>query len=163
MKTHLAFWIIVGTLQGSFLAGAASFEERLREAPGNVRLQNGAAALAGSVRLERIWTGPVCRARLQNVAEKPLRIGRIDLFELKHELPGSTRVYGEGFQMLAQIGGTLEKPQDWGSYPDRAHYKLEEPEGLRTAHGMLLMHLGDGNHVLFGFTSCRRLDRKSVV
>ncbi len=60
--------------------------------------------------------------------------------------------------MLGQTGGTLAHPEDWGSYADRLHYKLEEPEGLRTAHGLLLLHPAGGEHVLLGFSSCRRFD-----
>ena len=41
--------------------------------------------------------------------------------------------------MLAQNGDTPANPADCGGYPDRIHYKLDEPEGLRTAHGMMLL------------------------
>jgi alpha-galactosidase len=135
-----------------------NFEQRLRQAAGSVRLTNGSQAEPGSVKLDRTWTGSVCHARLTNLGSQPIRISRVDLFDFPHGLPGSTPVYGEGFQMLAQLGGTLEAPQDWGSYPDRTHYKLEEPHGLRTAHGLLLLHPAGGTNVLLGFTSCRRFD-----
>jgi len=158
-KTFLTLWLILSSLKISMAASeAADIEQRLRLAPARVLLDNGNPADAASVSLDRVWAGPVCRARLQNIGARPLRVGRIDLFDLSHKLPGSTRVYGEGFQMLAQVGGTLEKPEDWGSYPDRTHYKLDEPDGLRTAHGLLLLHLADDSHALFGFTSCRRFD-----
>lgn len=159
MKTFWTLWFAVTTLSTCFAASPnGDLEQRLRAAPARVLLENGTPADAASVRLDRMWTGQVCRARLQNTGTKPLRIRRIDLFDLSHGLPGSTRLYGEGFQMLAQLGGTLEQPEDWGSYADRTHYKLEETEGLRTAHGMLLLHPAAGCHVLFGFTSCRRFD-----
>jgi alpha-galactosidase len=159
IKVYLTLGLILSSLNISMAASeAADLEQRLRLAPAAVLLDNGNPADAASVRLERVWAGSVCRARLQNIGARPLRVGRIDLFDLSHKLAGSTRVYGESFQMLAQVGGTMEKPEDWGSYPDRTHYKLDEPDGLRTAHGMLLLHLADDAHVLFGFTSCRRFD-----
>jgi len=60
--------------------------------------------------------------------------------------------------MLGQTGGTLAQPEDWGSYADRSHYRLDEPEGLRTVHGLLLLHPTGGEHLLLGFSSCRRFD-----
>jgi alpha-galactosidase len=35
---------------------------------------------------------------------------------------------------------------------------MAEPDGLRTAHGLVLLHPAGGVHALFGFTSCRRFD-----
>ncbi len=87
-----------------------------------------------------------------------MRVARVDLFDFPHGLPGTTPLYAESFQMLGQIGGTLAAPLDWGSYADRSHYKLEEPEGLRTAHGMMLLRPDQDAQVLIGFSSCRRFD-----
>src|SRR5690348_3937582 len=158
-KVYLTVWLIFYALGFRLLAAdVSSLGQRVRQAPAAVRLEDGTMAPDDSVRLERIWSGSICHPRLQNIGTRPLRISRIDLFDFQHGLPGSTHVYGEGFQMLAQIGGTLEKPEDWGSYPDRTHYKMAEPDGLRTAHGLVLLHLAGGVHALFGFTSCRRFD-----
>ena len=134
------------------------FLTRLKAAPAKVILADGTTADPAAVKVERIWKGDACQTRLRSTCKTALRVRRVDLFDLPHGLPPDTAVYGEGFQMLAQTGGTLERPEDWGSYPDRSHYKLEEPDGLRTAHGMLLLHLAGGEHVLLGFSSCRRFD-----
>src|SRR6185436_5143961 len=77
-----------------------------------------------------------------------------------------TRLYGEGFQMLSQTGGTLGKPADLGNYTDAKHYKLPVPEGSRTLYGMMtlappLANAGgsdrtEGGNFLLAFTSCRR-------
>ena len=156
IKNASTVLLLVLTLQGH--GAELDLEQRLRQATGTVRLANGSQAEAGSVKLERMWTGSVCHARVTNLGSQPIRVSRIDLFDFSHGLPGSSTLYGEGFQMLAQLGGTLEAPQDWGSYPDRSHYKLEEPDGLRTAHGLLLLHPAGHVHVLLGFTSSQRFD-----
>lgn len=159
LTTRLTLLLLLAEVTLSLGAvSAPTLNERLRDSAAAVRLDDGRVADAAAVKLERIWAGSVCHSRLRNTGTRILRVSRIDLFDFQHELPGSTPVYGEGFQMLAQIGGTLDNPQDWGSYPDRTHYKLEEPEGLRTAHGLLLLHQPDGVHALLGFTSCRRFD-----
>lgn len=139
-------------------ADNASLITRLKSAPARVHLVGDAAANATAAQVERVWDGAVCRSRLRNPGPTPLRVSRVDLFDFAHGLPGSTPIYGEAFQMLAQLGGTLAQPEDWGTYPDRSHYKLAEPDGLRTAHGMLLLHPADAGHALLGFTSCRRFD-----
>ena len=131
---------------------------RLQAAPAKVVLQNTASPAPAGLVVERAWKGSVCRARLRNTTREPARIARIDLFDLQHGLPPETPIYAEAFQMLAQTGGTLDHPQDWGSYPDRSHYKLDEPEGLRTGHGLLLLRASRAEHVLLGFASCRRFD-----
>src|SRR5437016_6080413 len=77
--------------------------------------------------------------------------------------PARLQSTAKAFRCWRSWGGTLEAPQDWGSYPDRSHYKLQEPDGLRTAHGLLLLHPGGGGHVLLGFTSCRRFDGRIRV
>lgn len=140
------------------LGAAADLLGRLKAAPVAVRLADGTQANPAALKVERVWRDNVCASRLRNTGDRPARVARVDLFDFEHGLPGSTPVYGEAFQMLAQTGGTLAKPEDWGSYADRSHYKLEEPEGLRTAHGMLLLRPPDGAQTLLGFASCRRFD-----
>ncbi len=146
-------------LTGLTVCHASELLNRLRTAaPASVRLAGGTKADAATLRVERVWKGDVCEARLRNTGAAAVQVDRVDLFDLEHGFPGETAIYGEAFQMLAQTGGTLEKPEDWGSYPDRTHYKLEEPEGLRTAHGMLILRPPAGHQVLLAFTSCRRFD-----
>ena len=118
---------------------AVGFINRLKAAPARVILASNTPADPAAVAIERLWNGNVCTSRLRNTATTPIRVARVDLFDLEHGLSPNTPIYGEAFQMLAQTGGTLGHPEDWGSYADRSHYKLEEPEGLRTAHGMLVL------------------------
>ena len=78
------------------------------------------------------------------------------LFDLKLPLPASTKLYGEGFQMLSQTGGTLGQPIDLGNYTDAKHYKLPTPPDAKPFYGMMIMSPSAREHHLFAFTSCHR-------
>ena len=109
------------------------------------------------LRLSREWRGPLCRSRLMNRGPKSVRVKEVVLFDLALPLPPETALYGEGFQMLSQTGGTLGRPVDLGNYTDAKHYKMPLPADARSAYGMmsLSLPLGGGHHLL-AFTSCRR-------
>jgi alpha-galactosidase len=142
----------------AFDVRATELIDRLRASKSRVVLLQGAVADDSQISVRRSWTGSFCATSLKNKGENPLRVARVDLFDFQHGLPGNTPFYAESFQMLAQNGGSLAAPEDWGSYPDRKHYRLEEPENLRTAHGMMLLRPAAANQVLLGFASCRRFD-----
>jgi alpha-galactosidase len=159
VKPPIVLLALVAAAQLSCCAGdGTDFLRRLRTAPAKVVLWSNVPADPGTVKIERLWKGSLCRSRLRNTSSTTLRIARVDLFDLEHGLAPDTPMYGEAFQMLGQTGGTLAHPEDWGSYADRSHYKLEEPEGLRTVHGLLLLHPAGGERLLLGFSSCRRFD-----
>ena len=153
---------VAGLLWGCAINGLAAENSRwiqhLQNAPARAVLASGAIADPAVVEVKRAWNGSVCNATVVNTGQSPVRLARVDLFDFPHGLPGSTPFYGESFQMLAQNGGTLAAPEDWGNYPDRKHYKLEEPEGLRTAHGMMLLRPAGTDQILLGYGSCRRFD-----
>jgi alpha-galactosidase len=117
------------------------------------------AAEGGSldgVQVRRSWQGPVCRSALVNIGRLPVRIREVVLFDVPHALPPETGLYGEGFQMLSQTGGTLGRPADLGDYTDAGHYKLPQPADAVVAHGLLtLAPPGEGQRLL-AFASCRR-------
>jgi alpha-galactosidase len=108
------------------------------------------------VKLIRQWTGPLLRSRLINRGKQAVRIKEVVLFDLPLTLPSSTRLYGEGFQMLTQTGGTLGQPADLGNYTDAKHYKLPIPEGTQAFYGMMMLSPASGGNHLLAFTSCRR-------
>jgi len=108
------------------------------------------------VKLLRAWNGPLCRSLLSNEGNQSARIREAVLFDLDLPLPAETRLYGEGFQMLTQNGGTLANPTDLGNYTDAKHYKLPAPEGARAFYGLLTLAEPLGGNFLLGFTSCRR-------
>jgi alpha-galactosidase len=108
------------------------------------------------VKLTGRWRGSVCHATLTNHSSRPARIKEVVLFDLQLPLPASTRLYGEGFQMLTQTGGTLGQPADLGNYTDAKHYKLPAPNAAKAFYGMMMLSPSrDTNHLL-AFTSCHR-------
>jgi len=68
---------------------------------------------AAGVDLVRDWTGPFCRSRVTNRTKRAVRIRDVTLFDLELTMPAETALYGEGFQMLTQTGGTLALPVDF--------------------------------------------------
>src|SRR5215475_6467628 len=108
------------------------------------------------VEVVRQWSGPICRSRLINRGRAPARIKEVRLFELKLDLPPTTGIYGEGFQMLSQTGGATGQPVDLGNYTDAKHYKIPQPEGARVFYGLMTMTPPEGDVLALAFTSCRR-------
>jgi alpha-galactosidase len=111
---------------------------------------------AKEVKLVRRWTGPICRSELVNRGRQAVKIKEVVLFDLRPNLPPSTRLYGEGFQMLSQTGGTLGQPEDLGNYTDAKHYRMSIPAGSRAFYGLMMLSPAPGTHHLLAFTSCRR-------
>lgn len=145
--------LMLGTMDGT-----AGVVDCIKTSSACAVLSDGTRADPAMVKIERVWKGNACTSRVRNTGQRVLRISRVDLFDCDHGLSGETPFYGESFQMLAQNGGTLAQPEDWGSNPDRTHYKLEEPEGLRTARNMMYVRPAGQDLVLMGFSSCRRFD-----
>jgi alpha-galactosidase len=129
----------------------------VKRAPWRVVLAGGDRA-TGDIRLTRTWAGGICRSELHNAGRRPVGVQEVVLFDIAHTLPGDTRVYGEGFQMLTQSGGTLAQPQDLGNYTDSTHYKIPQPEDTRVVYGLVTMAVPDGGRhfVVVAFTSARR-------
>src|SRR4030095_5080794 len=98
------------------------------------------------VKLSRRWVGPICKTELVNRGRQPVQIKEVVLFDLRPNLPPSTRLYGEGFQMLSQTGGTLGQPADLGNYTDAKHYRMFAPSGARAFYGLMRLSSSDLNH-----------------
>lgn len=108
------------------------------------------------VKLTQRWRGPICESQLTNQTNQIKRIPEVVLLDLQLPYPPATRLYGEGFQMLSQTGGTLAQPVDLGNYTDAKHYKLPAPEGAKVLYGMMMLSPSPNENHLFAFTSCRR-------
>src|SRR5689334_12072014 len=91
------------------------------------------------VKIERRWQGSVCQSQIVNQGTKPVMIKEVVLFDLSLSLSATTPLYGEGFQMLSQTGGTLAQPADLGNYTDATHYKLYAPAGTKAFYGMMML------------------------
>lgn len=108
------------------------------------------------LKVELRWAGDHATATLRNEGQTAQPVHDIVLFDWQHKLPPETAFYGEGFQMLSQTAGTIEKPEDLEQYTDRGHYKLPEPQGFRSVYGVAMFSRPDPSRLLVGFASCRR-------
>jgi alpha-galactosidase len=116
-----------------------------------------ADAEVSSVALARDWTGELCRSRVTNRGARPVAIKEIVLADLTLDFPPTTAIYGEGFQMLSQNGGTLGEPKDLGSYTDAKHYKMPIPPDAQQFYGAMTVSGTDlKRHWVAAFASCRR-------
>ncbi|MFI5193622.1 MAG: glycoside hydrolase family 36 protein [Chitinophagales bacterium] len=110
-----------------------------------------------TIRVERKWDGDRCFATIANTGKESRNLKNIILFNVrKTGLDPNTPIYGEGFQMLSQTSGTLQSPVDLSEYTDRNHYRLPEPDGLRTVYNLFTLDLGKQGYVLLGFTSSKK-------
>jgi len=112
---------------------------------------------AARVRLTHEWDGPRCRARVKNAGRSAVGVAEVVLFDVPHALPPETKVYGEGFQMLSQTGGTIGQPADLGDHTDAKHYRMPQPADATVVYNLLEVTPPGGPHVVLAFTSSRRL------
>jgi alpha-galactosidase len=138
-----------------------NFQILLSNSPYRVVLADGTDASPNVVRVERTWDKNLVRSKLTNVSSTPVAVSDIVLFDVQHGLDPATQIYAEGFTMLSQTVGTLAEPKDL-AYADRQHYRIPEPEGLRTVYGMMMLHVArpslavSRSRILLVFTSCRK-------
>jgi alpha-galactosidase len=137
------------------LATAHSLRHVLMKAPGYILPVIPDVDLS-RVTLERRWKGNVCHSQIVNRGRETVNVAGVILFDLKLPFPASTRLYGEGFQMLSQTGGTLGQPIDLGNYTDAKHYKLPAPSDAKAVYGMMMLSPSASDNHLLAFTSCRR-------
>ena len=72
------------------------------------------------------------------------------------QLEHDAKILGDGFQMLAQTGGTVSDSQDIGRCPDNsASYRLYPEKAKKRFYNYLVIEQSDG-FTLFGYTSCFR-------
>jgi alpha-galactosidase len=107
------------------------------------------------VRLTMEKVSDVYRPSLSNEGP-PARIDEVVICDIPIAMPGETKLYGEGFTMLSQTGGTIADPVDIGAYTDHGHYKMPTPVGATTVYGVLALTPPGRGSVLLGFTTCRR-------
>jgi alpha-galactosidase len=133
----------------------------LNTAPGFV-VGAGGASVEG-VELVRDWSGTLCRSRVINHTSRTVQIKEVVLFDIELSMPTNTALYGEGFQMLTQTGGTLGAPVDFSQYTDAKHYRIPEVEGARAYYGLLMLTPPGAEAELAAFTSCSKFSGKFVL
>ena len=126
----------------------------LKGARGRVVAAGGSSA--ASVRLTHEWDGPRCHARVKNAGRSAVALAEVVLFDVPHALPPETKVYGEGFQMLSQTGGTIGQPADLGDYTDGKHYRMPQPADATVTYNLLEVAPLGGAHRVLAFASSRR-------
>lgn len=146
MMTRRAFSI-------SMLAAGASAAD-FGQSPARAVAMDGSTN--SSCRISTTWNGAVCQSSVTNTGKTPVRLQRIVLFEGRHNYKTDTPLYGEGFTMLSQTGGTLGKPEAIGGYLDSKHYKIPEPDDAVTVYGAVCLTPATDRHELLAFTSSRR-------
>ena len=116
---------------------------------------------ASTARAERRRSGSRLERFVLPIADRQpdgrrFAIKEVVLFDVELALPPQPALYGEGFQMLTQTGGTLGAAHRSQPYTDAKHYRI--PERRRRAR---LLRPADavaagGSDELFAFTSCAR-------
>jgi alpha-galactosidase len=161
LKIHCYIFLLTGLLAGKALhAGPGDqFVQALKHSKAAIVMANGQPAPA-TVQVTRTWNGAYCSARIANTGSKPVRIHEVVLAQAGKVLPANTPFYAEGFQMLTQTSGTLEKPQALGNYTDNGHYRMPQPAGYLAVYNLLRLYPAGEPQLLLGFTSCRRFAGK---
>ena len=126
----------------------------LKRAPGRALAPDGSDLK--SVRLARVWNGSRCRARVRNTGRTAVDVGEVVLLDVPHALPPETAIYGEGFQMLSQTGGTVGQPADLGDYTDAKHYRMPQPADATVAYNLLALAPPQEPERVVAFASSRR-------
>ena len=149
--------LLAGLLAGTALhAGPADqFLQALKSSKAIIVTDNGQVAPT-TVQITRSWNGDFCATRIVNTGSTPVRIREVVLAQVGKALPSNTPFYGEGFQMLTQTNGTLEKPQVLGNYTDEGHYRIPQPAGYLAVYNLLRLYPAGEPQLLLGFTSCKR-------
>jgi alpha-galactosidase len=133
------------------VAGRVFGRAFLQSAPWRIELEDGPIPGVG---LDRNWNSDTCQTQIVNRSTRTVRVKQAVIFDLRPGFPPETTLYGEGFQMLSQTGGTLGQPADYSQYTDEKHYRI--PAAGRALYGMMMLTPpGEATHLL-AFTSCAR-------
>lgn len=155
-KPFPAFLLAALLIGAGLHAGPADqFLQALKNSKATVIMANGGPAPA-TVQVSRTWEGDFCIARIVNTGNTPVHLREVILAQAGKILPRNTPFYAEGFQMLTQTSGTLEKPQVLGNYTDDGHYRIPQPAGYLAVYNLLRLYPAGEPELLAGFTSCRR-------
>ncbi|MDO6605646.1 glycoside hydrolase family 36 protein [Arenibacter palladensis] len=136
---------------------AQIFIDGFKKSNFKVKDREGNEISSDKIKFEREWKGNICKSKLTNTSDDILFPKDVILFEFQdHGLDPESPVYGEGFQMLHQNGGSLGKPENIGKYSDKDHYRIPNVDNLPTAYGMLNVNIKEDENLLLGFTSCHK-------
>ena len=115
------------------------------------------------IKVIRQWKGDLCEVRIVNTGSRAVNLKEVVTGTAGKILPASTPFYAEGFQMLSQTAGTLEKPVNLGNYTDAGHYKLPQPDGYLAVYNLLRLYPEGNEQLLLGYTSSKRFVSKFYI
>ena len=119
---------------------------------------------AAEVEIEREYDGVFCRLRIVNRGTTPVRLDDIVVLDQPIVFPATeTALYGEGFQMLSQTGGTVAAPVDYSQYTDAKHYRIPAADGRPSYYGLLTLAPFGGKTHVYAFTSCARFSGRFQI
>ncbi|CAL1520417.1 glycoside hydrolase family 36 protein [Chitinophaga sp. MM2321] len=152
------FLLSVGLLLCSLQTYAGETDRFIRSLKGSAATayQADGAVAPAYIKVIRKWNGDVCDVRVVNTGSVPVRLKEVVVGSVGKVLPSSTPFYAEGFQMLTQTAGTLEKPVTLGNYTDVGHYKIPQPAGYLAVYNLLRLYPAGDAELLLGYTSSNR-------
>lgn len=112
--------------------------------------------VSNEVRIVKAWKDGVCLSTLVNESSASLQINEVVLFKGAFSVKPDTLFYGEGYNMLSQYSGTLEAPNNAGSYNDHTHYRMPKTDKFWTVYNLMLFSPEKSPHTLMAFTSCNK-------
>ena len=145
----------------AFLGVAGVAMARLKPRPPGVGARG--FSRADDLHIEREYDGAFCKLRVINRGKETIRLDDVIVLDESIDLPSETALYGEGFQMLTQTGGTLASPVDLSQYTDAKHYRLASTDGARAFYGLLTLSPPRAPAHVFAFTSCARFSGRFEI
>jgi alpha-galactosidase len=128
------------------------------------RAEAGGFSQAADVEIERECDGPFCRLRVVNRGKTPMTLNDVLVFDEPIVSPAAeTTLYGEGFQMLSQTGGTIAAPVDFSQYTDAKHYRIPVAGSVRSYYGLLTLTPLNRDTRVYAFTSCGRFSGRFQI
>lgn len=102
------------------------------------------------------WEGAEGSLHITNISDHPICLQKIPVLEMGLPFGPDTPVFGEGYNMLCQYGGTVKELKMTGSHGDFNHYHLSAPTDLKQVYHMIRFTEQNGKSLLIGFSSCFR-------
>ncbi|WP_105617616.1 glycoside hydrolase family 36 protein [Vallitalea okinawensis] len=109
-----------------------------------------------TVELSLLWDGSLLKSSITNKGNEVVKLDEVIIMSGEHGLPGDTKLYGEGYNMLSQYKGTLDKEVAITKYTEQGHYKFKQKEDYRTVYNLAVIEKQIDDYILLGFTSCHR-------
>ncbi len=108
------------------------------------------------LRIDCVREGCLYSLTLTNTSDRRCRIGDLTLLSAEMPFAPDTKVYGEGYNKLAQYGGTITDCRMTTSHGDYTHYKMKKPDDMHQVYNMAVFTPEGEEPILIGYASCFR-------